>query len=402
MHIRDFGRTCAKISLATVLSGSLIVASYPLAPAYADLASDLQTAQAQLESLGTEYQKLQDELTQAAAELEETKGQIEETSLELADAQTLLASNVSEDYKDGGAQALDVLFGATSFDDLVSRLFYINKVSDAQVEAINNVQVLKQQLEDQQAQQEQSVADTQDKVDEAKANQDAAQALVNSLSTEMQEQLAAEAEKNEALAAGMQSAEDGAAGTLDQGSVQMPSSSTGNSAATGNSSSSSTGSSSTGNGGSSSAGGSSSTGGSGNGSQGGNSSSSGSSGSGSSGTSSVGGAALSYALSMEGVPYVYGGASPSGFDCSGLVVWAYAKLGISLPHGAAYQARYVQQHGRWTTNVNELQYGDLVFYSGHVAFYAGNGQVFGAWRPGRGVGYGSIYACGTPYGGGNI
>ena len=415
MHTREFGRMCAKISLVTALSGSMVFSTFPVVPAYADLQSDLASAQAKLESIGAEYQKLEDNLTNAAAELEETKGKIEETQNNLSDAQALLASNVSDAYKGGNGQALDVLMGATSFDDLVSRVFYMNKVSDAQTQAIKEVQELKNKLESQEKDQQKKVSSTQSMIDKTAANQKEAQNLVDSLSAEVQAQLEEEAKKNEELAAGMQSAEDGESGTLAESSVQVPSnsSSTSDKASSNNSSAShkdsnkdkpssskpnsskpsssnntnkdedkNTSPSKPSNGGSN--GGSSSTGGS-------------------TGTSSVGGSALSYALTMEGVPYVFGGASPSGFDCSGLVMWAYAQIGISLPHGASSQAGYIKSHGgRWTTDMSKLQYGDLVFYSGHVAFYVGNGQVFGATRPGQVAGYGNISWYGTFLGGGQL
>lgn len=77
------------------------------------------------------------------------------------------------------------------------------------------------------------------------------------------------------------------------------------------------------------------------------------------------------AKSELGTPYVWGGASPRGFDCSGLVMWAYAKLGISLPHYAASQVR------RGRPVVGPLQPGDLVFRNsaGHVGIYIGDGQM---------------------------
>ncbi|MBM6778761.1 S-layer homology domain-containing protein [Collinsella tanakaei] len=98
----------------------------------------------------------------------------------------------------------------------------------------------------------------------------------------------------------------------------------------------------------------------------------------------IGSAAVEIALRYEGYPYKYGGASPeTGFDCSGLVMYVYSQLGISLPHSAGEQMKVLQQSGgRFVTNVADLQYGDLVFFEGHVAFYVGNGQVFGARREG--------------------
>jgi len=84
-----------------------------------------------------------------------------------------------------------------------------------------------------------------------------------------------------------------------------------------------------------------------------------------------------------GVPYVYSGSSPRGWDCSGFTMWAYQQLGIELPHSASAQARL-------GTEVSEPAIGDLVafFYNGsssarHVAIYIGNGKLIHAgFKPG--------------------
>jgi peptidoglycan DL-endopeptidase CwlO len=78
------------------------------------------------------------------------------------------------------------------------------------------------------------------------------------------------------------------------------------------------------------------------------------------------------ALQYLGVPYVWGGSTPAGFDCSGLVMYVYAQLGIQLPHYAADQ--YLS--GTPVSRSN-LQPGDLVFFDGlsHVGIYIGNGQI---------------------------
>jgi cell wall-associated NlpC family hydrolase len=87
--------------------------------------------------------------------------------------------------------------------------------------------------------------------------------------------------------------------------------------------------------------------------------------------SSVGARAASIALSKLGSPYVWGAAGPSTFDCSGLVVWAYGQLGVSLPH-------YTGSLWGSGTHISssQLEPGDLVFFHGlsHVGIYVGGGN----------------------------
>ena len=83
------------------------------------------------------------------------------------------------------------------------------------------------------------------------------------------------------------------------------------------------------------------------------------------------GGVVGIAMSYLGVPYVWGGASPSGFDCSGFVMYVFGQAGISLPHNAAAQYGYGSAVSR-----SELAPGDLVFFDGlgHVGIYIGGGQ----------------------------
>ena len=88
------------------------------------------------------------------------------------------------------------------------------------------------------------------------------------------------------------------------------------------------------------------------------------------------GGAVGIAMQYLGVPYVWGGASPSGFDCSGLTSYVYAQLGVSLPHNAAMQ---YNQSGVFVSR-GELQPGDLVFFDGlgHMGMYIGGDQFIHA------------------------
>jgi peptidoglycan DL-endopeptidase CwlO len=83
--------------------------------------------------------------------------------------------------------------------------------------------------------------------------------------------------------------------------------------------------------------------------------------------------AASIALRYLGVPYVWGGASPGGFDCSGLVMYVYEQLGISLPH-------YTVAQWNATEPIASPAPGDLVFFNGlgHVGIYIGNGEFVDA------------------------
>lgn len=91
---------------------------------------------------------------------------------------------------------------------------------------------------------------------------------------------------------------------------------------------------------------------------------------------SLGVKALKFALTRQGDWYVWGASGPSTFDCSGLVVWAYAQIGISLPHYTGWL---------WNSGMHvsqaDLKPGDLIFFGGdlgHVGFYVGDGYMLDA------------------------
>ncbi len=100
-------------------------------------------------------------------------------------------------------------------------------------------------------------------------------------------------------------------------------------------------------------------------------------------SSSRGSEVLAYAMKFLGYPYVYGGSSPSGFDCSGFTSYVYKHFGVSLSRTAAGQ----YSNGTAVSRAN-LQVGDLVMFGSpinHVGIYAGGGRIVHAANPSRGV-----------------
>jgi len=100
--------------------------------------------------------------------------------------------------------------------------------------------------------------------------------------------------------------------------------------------------------------------------------------------------AVELAKTQLGVPYLWAGSDPEdGFDCSGLIMWAYAGAGKSLPHSSQLMAN-VTRHIAFT----DLQPGDLLFYGSpihHVGMYVGNGQMIEAPHAGANVRIASIW-----------
>lgn len=94
---------------------------------------------------------------------------------------------------------------------------------------------------------------------------------------------------------------------------------------------------------------------------------------------SIGQRAVAVARRMIGVPYSWGGSTPAGFDCSGLVMYAYGRLAVRLPHSSYALFDMGRRVGRWA-----LKPGDLVFFNGagHVGLYIGHGKFVHATHTG--------------------
>lgn len=103
-------------------------------------------------------------------------------------------------------------------------------------------------------------------------------------------------------------------------------------------------------------------------------------------SSTFGNRAADKALTMVGKPYRYGGNTPDGFDCSGLVQYSYRRVGVKLPHGTQSLRRISHPVAR-----NNLRRGDLIFFtqegkkSSHVALYIGDDRFVHAPSSGKNV-----------------
>ena len=362
---KNMARCAATATLACVLGLGLA------APAYADTASDLAAARTKLEQIGTQTQQIYDELGTQTQALDQTAGEITQKQQEIADGQAKLSTYVAGEYKTGGLSLLQVLTGVDDLGDMLNRLFYYGKVSDKQAQTIQEVKELKQQLTDKQAEQEKNVAATQQKVDELNAQQAEAQSVVNSLDSQLQAELAAEAEANAALQAGIN------ASTAEKATVSNETAGTTETTNNGGGQSAST-------------------------NQGGGSSQSTQTQQPSTSTQTQqpstpaptptpsapsqsvdGGSVVSRAYSKLGCAYSWGGIGPNSFDCSGFVSYCltgrYCRLGTT----GTFMG--------WT-RVSDPQPGDVVVNSYHTGIYIGGGQMIHASDYNTGVIISSVAA----------
>ena len=100
---------------------------------------------------------------------------------------------------------------------------------------------------------------------------------------------------------------------------------------------------------------------------------------------------VNYAMQFVGRPYLWGGTTPDGWDCSGFVMYVYAQFGISLPHSSGA----MMSMGRAVSSLAEAQPGDILCNSGHAAICIGNGMVINALNVGQGTQVSPPYFTGS-------
>lgn len=433
--IRAVVRAGAAMGLSLTLAFSTVPTYAFGATSSAEMQSELDQARAKLQEYSQQASERFSELEQAQANLEDTRAQISDTQSqietkqsELTDAQTELSGIMSDNYKDD-TNFVGYVLRSTSFDDLASRVYYANKVSEKETNAIAEVVKIQSELQEQKSKLEQEEKEEENLLEQSKASYEQIQSVisnqrsyVNNLSEEVRKQIEAEeaarkqaeeeakrqAEAEAAEAARKQAEAEAAAShdntgdesnseaAADNGGSQRGDDSSSNERSNSNSGGNSderqdSGSNNNSNsdGGSSSKKRSESKSSSNSGKSKSNSSSSSS---GSSSRKSYGSgisAVIAAAKSQLGVSYSYAGNAIAGqeFDCSGLVWWAFRQAGYSIPRGQRMANGYnnsmigwVMQHGL-KTSISQLEPGDLMFWGSgtgsttHVALYIGNGQM---------------------------
>lgn len=372
---------------AALVSGSLALALalFP-SPARAETSAEIQArvneAYAKLQEYTMELELANGELQTVTAELEETRGQIAQTEeeierteeeisrkeREIAQGQQAISDRLSDSYKHGGTSLLDVVLGSSDFDELFSNLFYANRIADYDAELVEQVkedrvelrqqqdalEQQQEQLAEQESAQSELVAEQQARVDDVNARVAQQQSYYEELDQDLKDKLAEEeairiaeeeARRQQEL---QQQQQGGSAGGSASGNTNTDS---------GNAPSS----------------------------------------------------VVDIALAQVGKPYVWAAGGPGSFDCSGLTSYAYAQVGVSIPHQSQQQYNLVARKGHLVYDIGSLKPGDLVFWGNsggasaiyHVGIYIGGGRYVHASSPGVGVITSTLGTGGNYVGGGS-
>ena len=374
MHVKRI----ASSAVAVLVSAALVLGTSPLAARAVpsdELQAQVDAAYAtlteysyELEAANNELYGLQQDLDATQEEIEETEADIAELEQKLEEGQEKLSERLAESYKqDSSSSPLSVLVGVSDFEELVTQLYYANRMIDYDADLVDEVKATRQELQErredlaeQEAEQQRLVDEQERKTAEIADKVAEQQAYYESLDSELQQQLAEEEARRAAEEAAQQAAEQERQEQEQQNN--------------------------------------------GGGNGGGSSTDPGNTNSGNAPSSVV-----DVALAQVGKDYVWAAEGPNSFDCSGLVTYCYRQVGVSLTHYSQGQYNIVAGLGHIVYDPSYLSPGDLVFwgYGGsgsaiyHVGIYIGGGQYVHASSPGVGVVVSTLYTGGNFAGGGS-
>ncbi len=324
--------------------------------------TEAEALQERIDELGAQLDAAVEEYNYATAMLSETNAAAEKTQANLTKAEAdfevangNLMDRLVEIYKQGHLDMIDTLLGAASFSELVNQIDQMERLTEQDAEIVAEVKEyqeevtarkaeLAQQLEDQKVlavEAEVAKAKVQERLaanEKALVGKEAQIAQLEKEEAARQAKLAAEARRKAEEArqkAAAEAAQKAAQQAASKAKVKSPSVAAPKSVTVSVPDSAS--------------------------------------------SSDV----VSIAMNYLGCPYVWAGASPSGFDCSGFVMYVYKKVGVSLPHSSRMQYGC----GEPVSRAN-LQPGDLVFFYSpisHVGIYIGDGQMIHAAGTGKDV-----------------
>jgi cell wall-associated NlpC family hydrolase len=280
---------------------------------------------AQIQELDSKLELVIDDYNGAQAELDEIKAaqRVNEERLEIArtnlgSAQSSLEGRLIELYQNGSPDLVEIILGSSSLDEILDGIETAGRVSDQDSQILHEVQKFKAEIKQRKAElekarsrQEQVVAELDARRDEIEAGLAQRQELLDSIRDQIAELQAAEKRRQARI--------DAAA----EARVAAAPATTSSDAPTG------------------------------------------------APASKYGGGVVGIAMQYLGTPYVWGGESPGGFDCSGFVYYVFSQVGVSLPRTVSAQYAVGVAVSR-----SELQPGDIVFFNGlgHDGIYIGGNQ----------------------------